>query len=226
MAETEQLRKDEPQSETISPIKDYVNGLTTGIFGPFIIDEKMQPKKMGGAIFNIILMTIMGWLSFAYIFVKRLHLNEFMHGNLDAPAKVFAYENNLIFMFETFGLIIGVMLILPMLTQIVIQKFVLKQNVDYKNIVIQAAYSTFSFSLFALTVILPMTLSNTTDLFIGATKLSIIIFYIFFWTTIAWTFLCFCWNMSKTSGVPLKFTLIHMWVPILLLIVGCFVVVI
>ena len=218
-------QNEEPQNIIIATIKDYLNGITAGIFGPFMTCGKNRPKKLGGAIFHLVYTLITGWLCFALIFVRRYSITEFLTRDPLAPTYVFGIKTNIGFMLASFAFILGVMVVLPVLTQAVIQKFILKQEPDYRDIVIQAAYSGPSFSLIASLPVIWFTLDWTIDLFFWANVDSSLKFYWFLWATMAWSFLCYTWNISKTSRVPLYYTLIHMWVPIVLLIVGRFVIV-
>lgn len=200
---------------------DYLDGLTLGLFGPFLDKNKHSiHKSKKGAIFNFIIMTILGWLNFAWLFVRRYNVLEYFHGNINSPAKVLAYENNFIFMLEMFAIIFVLMWLFPVILQMILHKLIKKEKAPLQEIAIETAFSVPNFGLFASLVILPMTWGNTFDLFLGISKSVQVFIYLYLWVTIAWGYLCLSFNLSKSFEIPLKLTIIHIWIPIVLLILA------
>jgi hypothetical protein len=203
---------------------NYLDSITAGIFAP-LLKEKLnfepQSDKIGlsSAIFHAILTAVIGWTVFGWLFVFRYSFTRFLRGDINSPAKVYAYENNLIFMFETIGILIVLMWIFPSILQIILNRITLgKEKVQPRLSFVTHAYSTSGFAFLFFPVVIILTWLNTYNYKVIISNFGQDIIIVGFFIIICYTYLCAAFRSHQQFGVRIRYSLLHLWIPGLLIL--------
>jgi hypothetical protein len=204
--------------------KTYLELVAAGIFAPFIKKTTIITDGEGNhafpkAILHALFMAVIGWTVFGWFFVGRYWFTEYLRGDFDAPARIYAFENNLIFMFETIAVFLVAMWIIPALLQVVINQIGLgTSKIQIKMAFNTHAYSTsgFPFLMFPLTMIL--TWIDPVSWRIPFSAIGFEIMKWIFFGMIAYGFLCAAFRSHQQFGVSIALSLSHLWFPIALIV--------
>jgi hypothetical protein len=207
----------------MSPLT-YLDSVTAGLFAPFTkekmnIDPQTDKLGMAPAIFHAIFTAIIGWTVFGWLFVFRYSFTRFLRGEINSPAKVYAYENNLIFMIETFAILIVLMWVFPSLLQIILNRVTLGQGKSQPGLAfVTHAYSTSGLAFLFFPIVIILTWLDPYNYKVLISGFGQDIITIGFFVIISYTYLCTAFRSHQQFSVPVRFSLIHLWIPGLLIL--------
>jgi len=193
--------------------------VSTGMFAPFTDQPVLQTKPKDGlrATFYAILGSVLGWIAMGWLIVQRYNLTRYFQGNMNAPAKVYAYENNFIFMLETIGLLVVLLWIFPCNFQMILNKMV-HHETKATEVFMTQSFTATSFSVFFLPVILALSWTNQLGWQLLLTNEWKQVVFAYFFACITYSYLCAAYRSRQQFGISWKLSWLHLWVPILLIL--------
>jgi len=159
-------------------------------------------------------MAVLGWMAMAWMFVERYHIYDFWHGDWEARARVYAYENNGEFMLYTIIFVITLMSLLPLFTQIFIGMLTHSMNKQMvSDAIILHSFNASAFSLFFTPVVLVVVWLDPMSWHVPLTPVGQYVMMGIFGILVIFPYLTAVIRSKQQFQTRWRYALIHLWVP-------------
>lgn len=214
-----------PQSitPTLKEPSNYWKLFISALFAPWTKQISLVYGKNDAikALIHMLGMAVIGWMALAWMFVERYHIYDFWHGDWDARARVYAYENNGEFMIYSILLVIVLMSILPICTQLFIAwKTHALNKAIIKEAFILHAFNASSFSLFFTPFVLSVSWFDPMSWHVPLTNVGQIIMFILFGLIMVYTYLIIVIRSKFQFKTRWRYAILHLWVPAALILLA------
>jgi undecaprenyl pyrophosphate phosphatase UppP len=201
----------------------YSELMMAGLFAPFILNKPIhfETNDWPRALIHLILSIIAGWIAMAWLFVDKYNFLNFLHGDWNSPARVYAFESNGEFMLYTIGILLILTWLFPALFQMLLNRTTLgRGQTQVKLSLITHSFTGTSFAFLFMPVMMIYIWYNSYSWGLELTPSAVSAVKICFFISILYGFICVMFQSKIQFGISLKKGVFHLWIPIILLILA------